>query len=230
MEDPLGYYAILGIDRRADPQDIKNAFRKLVKAYHPDHNSDPAAELRFKKITEAYETLNDSARRTAYDGNIEKDDSRQSPMKAAPIRHGQVRRGMGIARILLLVCVALFVGAIGVAFWAWQEGFINLDAIFSRPAASHAVEPSAIQTEFPPQVYLQLASEPTRAAAEAAASSAEKKYGDLFGDVRLTIVAADLGQNDMRFRVQLRTATTSDASRICRAITTAGGDCFVGSD
>lgn len=62
------YYAILGIDKSASPEDIKKAFRKLAVKYHPDRNpGDKAAEERFKEISEAYEVLSDKEKRQKYD-------------------------------------------------------------------------------------------------------------------------------------------------------------------
>ena len=61
------YYALLGCSRTASETEIKKAYRKLAMEYHPDRNSAPEAEARFKEITEAYEVLRDSEKRTAYD-------------------------------------------------------------------------------------------------------------------------------------------------------------------
>ncbi len=61
-------YEILGVARDASQQDIKRAYRKLAKEYHPDRNPDnPEAEETFKKISTAYEVLSDSEKRDAYD-------------------------------------------------------------------------------------------------------------------------------------------------------------------
>ena len=52
------YYEVLGVQRTANEQDLKSAFRKLAKEFHPDKNAgDPKAEQRFKEIAEAYEAL-----------------------------------------------------------------------------------------------------------------------------------------------------------------------------
>lgn len=64
----MDYYRILGVPEQADDEQIKQAYRREAKKYHPDLNpDDPAAEARFKEIVEAYETLGDSVKRKAYD-------------------------------------------------------------------------------------------------------------------------------------------------------------------
>jgi uncharacterized membrane protein YsdA (DUF1294 family) len=61
------YYAILGVPRNATPEQIKEAYRRLAKEYHPDKNPSPEAEERFKLINEAYQVLSDPAKRAEYD-------------------------------------------------------------------------------------------------------------------------------------------------------------------
>src|SRR5262245_9873445 len=60
-------YAILGVDRTATQTEIKSAYRRLARKYHPDVNDDPSAAARFAQITDAYHTLIDSERRKEYD-------------------------------------------------------------------------------------------------------------------------------------------------------------------
>jgi molecular chaperone DnaJ len=61
-------YEILGVDRRAAPDDLKRAFRKQALRYHPDRNpDDPAAETSFKEVNRAYEVLSDPLKRLQYD-------------------------------------------------------------------------------------------------------------------------------------------------------------------
>lgn len=66
------YYKVLGVRSTAHEVDIKRAFRQLAIRYHPDKNSDPAAELLFKEINEAYEVLSDLQKRAGYDWRRQK--------------------------------------------------------------------------------------------------------------------------------------------------------------
>ncbi len=61
------YYAVLGIDKKASPDDIKQAYRRLARKYHPDVSKEKNAEEKFKNLQEAYEVLKDPEKRTAYD-------------------------------------------------------------------------------------------------------------------------------------------------------------------
>jgi curved DNA-binding protein len=62
------FYKTLGVSKNADEKEIKKAYRKLAKQYHPDTNPDnPSAEAKFKEINEAYEVLGDSDKRAQYD-------------------------------------------------------------------------------------------------------------------------------------------------------------------
>jgi len=62
------YYKILGVDRNASEKDVKAAFRKLARKYHPDVNpNDKSSEEKFKEVSEAYEVLSDKSKRSRYD-------------------------------------------------------------------------------------------------------------------------------------------------------------------
>ncbi|MFC1668220.1 DnaJ C-terminal domain-containing protein [Chlamydiota bacterium] len=61
------YYDILGVPRSASQDDIKKAYRKLARKYHPDVNKDPSAEKKFKEVGESYEVLKDTEKRKRYD-------------------------------------------------------------------------------------------------------------------------------------------------------------------
>jgi len=61
------YYEVLGISKDAKKEEIKKAYRKLVKKYHPDVNKESGTEEKFKEVQEAYEVLSDESKRKAYD-------------------------------------------------------------------------------------------------------------------------------------------------------------------
>ena len=66
--DYKDYYKVLGVEKNATPDDIKRAYRKLAKRYHPDKNpDDKQAEEKFKEINEANEVLSDSEKKARYD-------------------------------------------------------------------------------------------------------------------------------------------------------------------
>ena len=68
MSAKRDYYEVLGVDKNADKDAIKKAYRKLAIQYHPDRNpGDKVAEEKFKEATEAYEVLSDDQKRPIYD-------------------------------------------------------------------------------------------------------------------------------------------------------------------
>src|ERR1700692_3021703 len=62
------YYKTLGVDKKATPEEVKKAYRKLARKYHPDRNpGDEQAEARFKEISQAHDVLGDPEKRKQYD-------------------------------------------------------------------------------------------------------------------------------------------------------------------
>ena len=68
MAEKRDYYEVLGVDKSASEEEIKKAYRKLAKQYHPDlHPGDKEAEEKFKEANEAYEVLSDAEKKAKYD-------------------------------------------------------------------------------------------------------------------------------------------------------------------
>ncbi|MDF2380970.1 DnaJ domain-containing protein [Nostoc ellipsosporum NOK] len=118
MNSRKDYYRILEISPQADKDEIRKAFRLLVKRYHPDISEEPDAAERIKDINEAYEVLSDSVKRAAYDDQRDakpnlhteenKDKPRQPPQKNTYQRNYFIRHERKV-----------FVrGRIAVKFWA----------------------------------------------------------------------------------------------------------------
>ncbi len=95
MADDPDFYQILGVPRDASQDDIQRAYRGLARQYHPDVNHDPAAEERFKEVSEAYDVLSDPQTRRRYDAFGP--DFRQVPEDVDPEtwRRSRARAGAG---------------------------------------------------------------------------------------------------------------------------------------
>ena len=89
------FYQVLGVPRNADQDEIQRAYRKLARTYHPDVNSSPEAEDRFKEVSEAYDVLSDPQTRRRYDAFGA--DFRQVPEDVDPDewRRSRARAGAG---------------------------------------------------------------------------------------------------------------------------------------
>ena len=67
MGQSKDYYQLLEVDRSATAQQIRKAYRRLARTYHPDVNKSAEASTKFAEITEAYDVLSDAQKRKAYD-------------------------------------------------------------------------------------------------------------------------------------------------------------------
>ncbi len=95
------YYETLGVERSASEEDIKKAYRKLARKYHPDVSKEKDAEEKFKEVAEAYEVLKDAEKRNAYDtmGSYQPgQDFRPPPDWEQRFRAGRFRRFPGPGR------------------------------------------------------------------------------------------------------------------------------------
>jgi curved DNA-binding protein len=89
-------YEVLGVARDASPDEIQRAYRKLARQYHPDVNKDPAAEDRFKEVSEAYDVLSDPDTRRRYDAFGR--EFRSVPEGVDPATWARARAGAGSGR------------------------------------------------------------------------------------------------------------------------------------
>ena len=67
MTTKRDYYETLGINRNANEEEVRKAFRKKAMEFHPDRNKEPGADAKFKEVNEAYQILSDPNRRAKYD-------------------------------------------------------------------------------------------------------------------------------------------------------------------
>lgn len=85
----MDYYRVLGVTRTANADELKQAFRKLARKYHPDLSREPDAESRMKEVNEAFATLSDPERRAAYDRAVN-GQTRGPEFKAPPWQSGHI--------------------------------------------------------------------------------------------------------------------------------------------
>src|SRR2546423_11461358 len=93
------YYQTLGVSRTASEKEIKSAYRRLARQYHPDVNKDPKATDRFKLINEAYEVLSDPKKRSKYDQLGSDWERIEREQEFARQYQSQARRGTGAAGV-----------------------------------------------------------------------------------------------------------------------------------
>lgn len=67
MPDKRDYYEVLGLSKVASEEEIRQAYKRLAKEFHPDVSKDPLAETKFKEVQEAYSVLSDAQKKSAYD-------------------------------------------------------------------------------------------------------------------------------------------------------------------
>ncbi|WP_411343598.1 DnaJ C-terminal domain-containing protein [Paenibacillus sp. WLX1005] len=87
------YYDILGVSSTASKQEVKKAYQKLAKQWHPDVNKDEQAESKFKEITEAYETIGNEKSRQTYDEQLQYESARRAYEAGAGQSAGQRSSG-----------------------------------------------------------------------------------------------------------------------------------------
>jgi curved DNA-binding protein CbpA len=87
------YYAILGLPRSATQDDVKKAYRRLARKYHPDVNKSRDAEAKFKEMAEANEVLGDPENRRKYDALV-----RNSVRRKTAVRKISITRSTGVVR------------------------------------------------------------------------------------------------------------------------------------
>src|SRR5476649_1650568 len=105
------FYYILGTDTNCTSNEIREAYRKLSKKFHPDLNeNDNYFENRFKEIREAYETLNDPAKRSRYDAALKKAKPYATVKEVAKTKTYSKTKGIDIAFTLALLVMLLILG------------------------------------------------------------------------------------------------------------------------
>ena len=124
----LNHYELLEIASNASPQDLRQAFRRLSKRYHPDTTTLPAAQAAegFRQLQLAYLTLSDPERRRVYDTSLSQAQAPPAPpvWRVAPVKPAPVRRALSGGEwfaLLLLGLAVVFSLVLGVGL-AWARG------------------------------------------------------------------------------------------------------------
>jgi hypothetical protein len=124
----LNHYELLEIASNASPQDLRQAFRRLSKRYHPDTTTLPAAQGAegFRQLQLAYLTLSDPERRRVYDTSLSQAQAPPAPpvWRVAPVKPAPVRRALSGGEwfaLLLLGLAVVFSLVLGVGL-AWARG------------------------------------------------------------------------------------------------------------
>lgn len=143
------YYEVLGVSRTATEDDIKKSYRKLAREYHPDVNKGADAEVKFKEINLAYDTLSDSLKRADYDQTLADTGvrgARPAPSPAggrpapsstaeSPYRQAMIRAAL--TRVIVMAGLAMIVGAllrVGLAYLAAEPITTSVVLIGALPA------------------------------------------------------------------------------------------------
>ncbi len=115
MDSEHDYYSILDVPRDASDADIRRAFRMLAKEYHPDSRGKSAEPSKrdFRLITEAYETLKDPSRRSAYDQELDEARHLESQASHSGKRSFAIGLSVGILLAIVAVGVVNYIGGAG---------------------------------------------------------------------------------------------------------------------
>jgi len=149
------YYKILGVSKNASQDEIKKAYRELAKKYHPDANkNDPAAEKRFKEISEAYEVLKDPEKRKKYDA-FGSNYNFQNGMNFDPSQYGWRTRSYSSGSSGFSDFFDMFFGDGGIDLDEIFAGFRRNRGPFTFHSFNEGMGPSAQDTELEIEVGIE---------------------------------------------------------------------------
>jgi len=139
------YYEVLGVKRGAADEEVKSAYRRLARKYHPDLNpGDPQADAKFKELGEAYEVLSDATKRQAYD-RFGHEGVRMGAEAGGPAGRGQTWSWSGAGTPFEDVAFEAFAGSAGQGAGFFEELFSRLGG---RPHARARRAPRAGEPRF----------------------------------------------------------------------------------